>query len=173
MAGSFHELGITARSRGRLDSAEDWFRRSLVIKEELGNRSGTADTYQNLGIIAQDRGQLDDAEDWYRRSLAIKQELANRPGMALSYGQLALLSYAKGQKQQALEWIIRCTGMFDEFPHPLTQRAPEVLAFLTAELGMHALEASWQEITGQSLPEAVRDYVLSWATTNSQPEGER
>ena len=61
----------------------------------------------------------------------------------------------------------------DEFPHPLTQRAPEVLAFLTAELGMHALEASWQEITGQSLPEAVRDYVLSWATTNSQPEGER
>jgi tetratricopeptide (TPR) repeat protein len=173
MAGSFHELGITARSRGRLDSAEDWFRRSLVIKEELGNRSGTADTYQNLGIIAQDRGQLDDAEDWYRRSLAIKQELANRPGMALSYGQLALLSYAKGQKQQALEWIIRCTGMFDEFPHPLTQRAPEVLAFLTVELGMHALEASWQEITGQSLPEAVRDYVLSWATTNSQPEGER
>ncbi len=173
MAGSFHELGITARSRGRLDSAEDWFRRSLVIKEELGNRSGAADTYHNLGIIAQDRGQLDDAEDWYRRSLAIKQELANRPGMALSYGQLALLSCAKGQDQQALEWIVQCTGMFDEFPHPLTQRAPEVLAFLTAQLGMHALEASWQEITGESLPEAVRDYVLSWATTNSQPEGEK
>ena len=43
---------MTAQDRGRLDEADDWYRKSLAIKEELGNRPGMASTYHQLGITA-------------------------------------------------------------------------------------------------------------------------
>ena len=73
---------MTAQDRGRLDEAEDWYRKALTINEELGDRPGMASTYHQLGITAQDRGRLDEAEDWYRKALTIIEELGDRPGMA-------------------------------------------------------------------------------------------
>ena len=80
MATSYHQLGIVAQDRGDLDAAEDWYRKSLAIKEALGDRPGMATSYHQLGMVAQERGDLDAAEDWYRKSLAIKEALGNRPG---------------------------------------------------------------------------------------------
>jgi tetratricopeptide (TPR) repeat protein len=41
----YHQLGSTAQDRGRLDEAEDWYRKALTIFEELGDRPGMAATY--------------------------------------------------------------------------------------------------------------------------------
>ena len=75
----YHQLGMTAQDRGRLDEAEDWYRKSLTIDEELGNRPGMAITYHELGITAQDRGRLDEADDWYRKSLTIERGTRRPP----------------------------------------------------------------------------------------------
>ena len=120
-----------------------------------------ASTYHQLGITAQDRGRLDEADDWYRKSLTIKEELGNLPGMALTYGQLGLLAEDRQQPRQALDWIIRCVTLFDQFPHPATGPGPEHLARLTRQLGMPALEQAWQQVTGQPVPQPVRDYITS------------
>ena len=159
MAITYHQLGNTAYLRGRLDEADDWYRKSLTIKEELGNRQGMAGTYHQLGMTAQNRGRLDDADDWYRKALTIKEELGNRPGMALTYAQLGLLAEERSQPPLALEWNIRCVTLFDQFPHPMTGTGPAALARLTRQLGMPALEQAWQQITGQPVPQAVRDHI--------------
>ena len=104
LAAAYHQLGIVAQARGRLDDAEDWYRQSLTIKEELGNRPGMASTYHQLGIVAQARGRLDDAEDWYRQSLTINEELGNRPGMASTYHQLGIVAQARGRLDDAEDW---------------------------------------------------------------------
>ena len=70
---------MVAQDRGRLEEAEDWYRKSLAISEDLGDRPGMADSYHQLGMVAQDRGRLDEAEDWYRKSLAINEDLGDRP----------------------------------------------------------------------------------------------
>ena len=57
IAVTYHRLGMTAQARGRLDEAEDWYRKSLAIEEELGDRPSMAMTYHQLGYTAQDRGQ--------------------------------------------------------------------------------------------------------------------
>jgi tetratricopeptide (TPR) repeat protein len=85
---TYHQLGMTAQDRKRLDEAEDWYRKALAIEEELGYRPLIALTYHQLGIAAQVRWELDEAEDWYRKALAIKEELGDLPGMALIYHQL-------------------------------------------------------------------------------------
>jgi hypothetical protein len=128
-------------------------------------------TYQQLGMTAQNRVQLDEAEDWYRRSLAIKEELGDRAGMASTYGQLGLLAEDRQQPRQALDWTIRCVSLFGQFPHPATRPGPEHLSRLTKLLGMAALEQSWLEITGQPLPRAVRDHLISQHTSDSNSGG--
>ncbi len=104
IAVTYHQLGITAKRQGRLDEAEDWYRKSLAISEDLGNRPGMALTYHGLGMTAQDRARLDEAEGWYRKSLAIEEELGNRPHMARVYHQLGIIAYFRGRLDEAEDW---------------------------------------------------------------------
>jgi len=159
MAMTYHELGITAHLRGRLDEAEDWHRKALTITEQLGDLLRLAMTYHELGLTARDGGRLDEAEDWYRKSLTIKEQLGYRRGMALTYAQLGQLAEDQTQALLALAWNIRCVALFDQFPSPLTGPGPIALARLTRQLGMPALQAAWQQITGQPVPQAVCDYI--------------
>ncbi|MFD7403575.1 tetratricopeptide repeat protein [Streptomyces sp. NPDC059866] len=161
MATTYHQLGMVAQERGRLEEAEDWYRQSLTIEEDLGNRPDMASTYHQLGRVAQERGRLEEAEDWYRRSLTIEEDLGNRPGMAITYGQLGLLAEARQQPHVALEWMVRCVALFDQFPHPATGPGPDDLKRLTRTLGIATLEQTWQTITGNSLPPAVRHHVIT------------
>jgi tetratricopeptide (TPR) repeat protein len=159
MSTDYHQLGMTAQHRGRLDEASDWYRKSLTISEKLGDRPRMAGTYHQLGITAQDRGQLDEASDWYRQSLTITEELGDRPSMTATYAQLGLLAEERGQLPLALEWNIRCVTLFGQFPHPMTGTGPTALARLTRQLGIPALEQTWQHVTGQPVPQAVRDHI--------------
>jgi hypothetical protein len=82
--------------------------------------------------------------------------------MAMTYGQLGLLAEAREQPGQALAWIVRCVSLFDQFPHPVTEPGPRHLARLSRQLGIPALEQAWQQVTGQPVPQAVRDYIISY-----------
>ncbi len=168
MATSYHQLGMIAHYRGHLEDAEDWYRQSLTIIEDLGDRPGMAISYHQLGMIAQDRGHLDDAEDWYRQSLTIIEDLGDRPGMAFAFGQLGLLAVARGRLEEALEWTVRCVALFDEFPHPATGPGPANLARMVAELGIDTLERCWRRVTGEPLRDAVRDFIASRSTRDAR-----
>ena len=64
LATDYHQLGNTAYLRGRLDEAEDWYRKALTINEELRDRPGMARTYAQLGLLAEARGQAPLALQW-------------------------------------------------------------------------------------------------------------
>jgi tetratricopeptide (TPR) repeat protein len=101
VASIHHQLGMTAQDGGRLEEAEDWYRKAISIFEELGDRPGMARVYHQLGTTAQDGGRLEEAEDWFRRSLAISEELGDRPGMARIYHQLGSTAYDSGRLEEA------------------------------------------------------------------------
>ena len=120
-----------------------------------------AATYHQLGMTAQARGQLNEADDWYRKSLDISEGLGNHLQMAATYAQLGGLAEARANALQALTWNVRSVTLFGQFPSPLTETGPSALARLTRQLGMLALEQTWQQTTGQALPQRVRDYITS------------
>jgi tetratricopeptide (TPR) repeat protein len=159
VSASYHQLGVVAQLEGQLGQAAEWYRKSLVISEELGDRSYMATSYHELGRVAQDGGRLGEAAEWYRKSLAIEKDLGHRRGMARTSGQLGLLAEQQGEVQLALEWTVRCVTVFEQFPHPLTSPGPRHLARLTATLGMEVLEETWRQVTGNPLPDNVREYV--------------
>ena len=114
LATTYHQLGNVAHRRGRLDDAEDWYTKSLAIKEELGDRPDMATTYHQLGMTAENRGRLDDAEDWYTKALAINEELGNRPGMAGTYHQLGNVAWRGGRLDDAEDWYTKSLAIDGE-----------------------------------------------------------
>jgi tetratricopeptide (TPR) repeat protein len=159
-AASYNQLGVLAQKRGQLDEAEEWYRKSLEILESLGDPLYIATGYHSLGVLAQERGELDEAEEWYRKSLAIVEGMGDSPVMAPSYYQLGLLAELRGQPSTALDWLVRSVTVFEYFPHPMAGPGPDQLARLAVQLGVDALETSWLKITGNSLPQTVRDHVM-------------
>jgi tetratricopeptide (TPR) repeat protein len=111
---AYHQLGMVAQDRGDLDTAQDWYRKSLAITEELGDRPGMAISYHQLGMAAQDRGDLDTAQNWYRKSLAIEEELGNRAGMAISYHQLGIAAQDRGDLDTAQDWYRKSLAIEEE-----------------------------------------------------------
>jgi tetratricopeptide (TPR) repeat protein len=96
LATVYQQLGTVARHRSDPAAAEAWYRKSLEIKEALGNRLGLALTHHQLGIVAQSRGDLTAAEAWYRKELEIEEALGNRPHMAATYHQLGMVAQDRG-----------------------------------------------------------------------------
>ena len=113
-AAFLHQIGTICQKRGDYDQALDWYKRSLQIKEELGNRAGMANSYHQLGMVSQNRGDYDQALDWYKRSLQIKEELGNRADMASSYHQLGRVAELRGDLDQALDWYKRSLQINEE-----------------------------------------------------------
>jgi tetratricopeptide (TPR) repeat protein len=160
-ANLLNNLGITALEQGRPEDAENWHRRSLSIRVDLGDMVGASFSYHNLGLVAQNQGRLDHAEKQYFRSLDIKENLGDWAGKAASYIQLGVLALQRNEPCSALEWMVRSVTMFTEFPHPMTGSAPAALVRLTSQLGVPALEQAWRQVTGQPVPQPIRDYIAS------------
>ncbi|MCW2912968.1 MAG: Tetratricopeptide 2 repeat protein [Actinomycetia bacterium] len=110
----FHELGLIAGLRGEYEQALDWYRKSLTIYEELGDRAGLAGGYHQFGIIAQHRGEYEQALDWYRRSLTIHEELGDRAGIANGYHQFGNIALLGGEYEQALDWYRKSLTIHEE-----------------------------------------------------------
>jgi tetratricopeptide (TPR) repeat protein len=99
-----HNLGAIAQDRGDLNTAENWYKQSLAISEQLGRRPAMASTYHQLGLIAGNRLDLDTAEDWYRQSLAISEQLGDQPALASTYHQLGMAARDRGDLDTAENW---------------------------------------------------------------------
>ena len=74
-----------------------------------------------------------------------------------------------GSPCQTLEWTVWCVVLFDDFPHPSTGPGPDHLARLTRQLGIPALEACCQRVTGGPLPRAVRAWPTGAGNWSSSP----
>gem|GEM_PF-1825916 len=101
ISAGYHQLGMVEQFRGDLEAAEQWYRKSLQIREEMGDQPGMAMTYHHLGMVEQFRGEFDAAEDWYSQSLKIEETLGNRPGIASSYHQLGTVAQDRGDLDAA------------------------------------------------------------------------
>ena len=172
MATTYHELGMVAHGQERPDEAEAWHRKSLAIKEQLSNRPGMARSYDQLAIVADDRGRLDEAQEWHRKALAIKEQLGNRRDMVTTLQRLGLLAEKRDQLPEALEWTVKSVVLCAQISHPASRLDSARLARLIAQLGRLAaqigsadLEACWRKITENPLPQDIRDYVDSLASS--------
>lgn len=97
------QLGTTAQARGRLDKAEDWYRKSLAIEEELGNLPGMALAYGQLGLLAEARQRPRQALDWMIRCVALFSRFPH-PATGPGPSHLAQLASQLGMPALGQAW---------------------------------------------------------------------
>ena len=163
MVSILQQLGLIAHARGRLDVAAGRYDQSLAITQEIDDRAGMARSYYLLGRVAQDKGRLNEVMDLYIRALAILEEFGDWASVELIYLQLGVLAEIQGNLNKALEWTVRSMTVASDVIHPESEAGLGQLAGLAHRLGMEALEVCWLRVTGLSLPEEIRNYVLTHA----------
>ena len=105
VAAMTNNLGFTAKAGGDLDSAEDFFLRSLqIMHSEVGQKHPeTASVSNNLGAVYLAAGYLDQAREMHMMALETRRELfgENHPDTAQSHNNLALALLKTGDRAWA------------------------------------------------------------------------
>jgi tetratricopeptide (TPR) repeat protein len=96
------------------DTALDYLKRSLAIRQEIGDKSGEGTTLNNISQIFKARGDYDTALDYLKRSLAIQQEIGDKSGEGTTLNNISALYHARGDYDTALDYLKRSLAIRQE-----------------------------------------------------------
>jgi class 3 adenylate cyclase/tetratricopeptide (TPR) repeat protein len=89
-------------------------KKSVQVKEEIGDKKGIASSLNNIGNIYQDQGNYSRALEYYQKSLAIKEEIADKNGIASSQNNIGIIYANQGNYASALEYFQRSLAIHKE-----------------------------------------------------------
>ncbi|NTV66733.1 MAG: tetratricopeptide repeat protein [Chlorobaculum sp.] len=96
------------------DTALDYLKRSLKIRQEIGDKSGEGTTLNNISQIFKARGDYDTALDYLKRSLKIQQEIGDKSGEGTTLNNISQIFKARGDYDTALEYLKRSLKIIQE-----------------------------------------------------------
>jgi DNA-binding NtrC family response regulator/tetratricopeptide (TPR) repeat protein len=112
----FHNRGVVALYKGRLDEARDAFERSLERKRKLGDRAGVWACLLNLGLALAQSGAHDAAEAALEEALALTRSLGQRSGGGWCLAALADVAVRRGDAARAERRVSEAEHLGDELP---------------------------------------------------------
>jgi tetratricopeptide (TPR) repeat protein len=102
LAWALTELGRLLGEQGKLDEAETYLRRGVVISEKLApDSTETANSLQALGDVLRQRGDTLHAKEYFMKALSIRQRLV--PDTADHAESLAALASVLREEQRPAE----------------------------------------------------------------------
>lgn len=84
--------------------ALDYYERSFMLEEKMGNESGLARLMNNMGIVYKLQGDYSKAIDLYTQSLKLYEKIGNEKGMAGSIHSIGNIYLAQGSFNKAIEY---------------------------------------------------------------------
>jgi len=100
-AAALDSVGFISRYREDYNAASRATNSALVLRREIGDRNGEADSLANLGYIQIQEGDFSTAIKFYRNALAIYREQGNEQGIADSLSHWALVVFYQGDYETA------------------------------------------------------------------------
>jgi len=91
-AKALHTAGYLAYFQGNYPASRTLIEESLVIRRQLGDRTGVAASLNTLGNVAIEQGDYDAARTRHEESLAIARELGDQGGIANSLLNLGVVA---------------------------------------------------------------------------------
>ena len=64
--------------------AQEYHKKALAIRLQIGDRKGQSAEYGNLGTVFRVLGNYDEAQEYYEKALAISLEIRDREGEAVN-----------------------------------------------------------------------------------------
>ncbi len=80
---AWHQFGLVYQKQGKLNDAEEAYRKAASIREKLRN-VGIVETWNCLGTVLHATGKFEEAEAWYRKALAYSQSIDSEDYLLIS-----------------------------------------------------------------------------------------
>jgi tetratricopeptide (TPR) repeat protein len=107
IAGSWNNLGLVHRERGRYDEAASLFNKAIERNRDAGNEYWEALNLGNLGINARCSGDLEASEKCLRKAASIFVKEDDRWGQAMTYIDLSLTLVSQDRLAEARELLVK------------------------------------------------------------------
>lgn len=108
------EQGSQQLEKSQFREALQFFQQALEIYQEIGDRSGEADSQIVLGVVYQSLGQYEQAIEFYQQSLTIRRELNHHTGEADSLNSLGYVYELLGEYQKAIDFYQQALAISQE-----------------------------------------------------------
>jgi tetratricopeptide (TPR) repeat protein len=107
IAGSWNNLGLVHRERGRYDEAASLFSKAIERNRDVGNEYWEALNLGNLGINARCSGDLEASETCLRKAASIFAKKGDRWGQAMTSIDLASTLVSQDHLAEARELLVK------------------------------------------------------------------
>ncbi|MGQ9582852.1 MAG: tetratricopeptide repeat protein [Thermoplasmatota archaeon] len=97
----YHSLGEVWVRRGDADRAEEFFKKSLEIFDELGDDHGRAFSYMGFGIVSATRGNWERAEEWLTKAVQTFERVNTPSDLAYALRELSRIWRERGGLRRA------------------------------------------------------------------------
>ncbi len=107
-------IGFIYRNQGNATQALNYYKQSLKIEEETGNKKGLAESLNNIGYVYDNLGDIPKAISYYERSLKIREEINDKEGIAYSLLNIAFVYSMQRDVLKAMDSYERALHIFIE-----------------------------------------------------------
>jgi predicted ATPase len=101
-------LGELSFNVSEWSSALDYYRRSIVLCQDIDNPWGTAESYRKIGYVLNRMGDWDAATESFEKALAISEKMDDMFSMADAQRGLGYIHWRLGEYDHAIEHYNKC-----------------------------------------------------------------
>lgn len=102
---ALNNIGYQIHGFGDIPKALHYYKESLKIQEEIGDKKGLSNSLNNIGYTYQNEGNIPKALEYYHKSLEMQREIGDKEGMGISYNNIAIIYKNQGDIPRAIEYI--------------------------------------------------------------------
>ncbi len=115
IADAFNNLGSIYCNKGELDKGDEFYKKSLILREEIGDQIDIAASLNNIGTLYTLRGELGHAEEYYLRCLTLKETInVSDWSIATTLNNLGIVLWKKGNLTKAQSSFHRCIDLYEK-----------------------------------------------------------
>ena len=102
-AKSLRHIGYVYYSKSNYEKAGEYYKKSLKISEEIGDKEGISIILLNLGSVSRCLGNYFEALDYFKKSMKIAEEIGDKQGMSQCYNNFGIVYTYQGSYDIAIE----------------------------------------------------------------------
>jgi len=107
MVSALNIQGLSYSFRGDYHEALAYFKRCLMISEEISYKQGKTSSLINIGNIYRNQGDYPKAIVFLQRSLKISEQISDRKGIANTLNNIGLIYGKQGEYSKALNYFMK------------------------------------------------------------------
>jgi serine phosphatase RsbU (regulator of sigma subunit) len=114
LAIALNNIGYAFDNHGNIPLALEYYRESLKIHEQIGDKKGVSLSFNNIGAIYKKQSNITLAMEYYQKSLKIREQIGDKRGMAEAYNNIGTVYNNQRDIPMALEYYQKSLKINEE-----------------------------------------------------------